>query len=188
MRDPHDRPRRPRPDQAIQARRRAADAKALAVETSVKTMARAGIPITRNAVAAHAAVSRTFTYTNERANAAVAAAQARTRAHALTHNAAATEQTQASWRERALNAEDQLKAARRELADERRLTGDLLAQLRDPDGTWITHERDRLLAENETLRQDRNALLADNRTIAHKLEAARANLTRAHQHRTEDQR
>ncbi len=41
----------------------------------------------------------------------------------------------ASWRERALNGEDQIRTLRRELTIQRRLVADLKSQLRQPDGT-----------------------------------------------------
>jgi hypothetical protein len=46
-----------------------------------------------------------------------------------------TAQEEASWRERALNAEDEIRNLRREVATRRQLVGDLLGQLREPDGT-----------------------------------------------------
>lgn len=172
---------RPHPDGAIQARRRDAAAKAKAVEKVVKTLGRTGAPITRAAVARLAGVSRSFTYENEVAHAIVTEAQARSRAGAEGRRVTMTAQQEASWRERALNAEDQIRALRRDLDAERRLVADLIGQLREPDGTWIEHDRDRLRAENQQLLAERNQLLRERDGLQRKLDGARAKVAHIHQ-------
>ena len=174
---------RPQPDRAIHARRRDAAAKAKAVEKVVKTLSRTGAPITRAAVARLAGVSRSFTYENEAAHAIVTEAQARSQAKADGRTEAITAQQEASWRERALNAEDQIRALRRDLYTERRLVADLIGQLREPDGTWIEHDRDRLRAENQQLLAERNQLLRERDALQRKLDSARANIAHIHQRR-----
>jgi hypothetical protein len=144
-------PTRPRPRRAIDARKRDSTAKVAAVRKVVKLLGRSGAPITRAAVSQLASVSRSFTYENDEAWAIIAAAQDRSQARADGSIAAITAQHEASWRERALNAEDQTRELRGELATQRRLVSDLTGQLREPDGTWIEHDRDRLRRENETL-------------------------------------
>ena len=88
-----------------------------------------------------------------------------------------TAQEEASWRERALNAEDEIRNLRRELAAQRRLVGDLLGQLREPDGTWIEHDRNRLRQENEHFLSERNQLLRERNELQRRLEGARANVS-----------
>jgi hypothetical protein len=94
-----------------------------------------------------------------------------------------TAQQAASWRERALNDEDQLRVMRHDLQAERRLVADLIGQLREPDGTWIEQDRDRLRAENQHLLTERNRLLRERDTLRRKLEGARANLARINERR-----
>ncbi|MGH9022695.1 MAG: DUF6262 family protein, partial [Acidimicrobiia bacterium] len=67
---------RPRPERAIDARRREATTKVAAVEKAVKLLGRTGAPITRAAVSHLAGVSRSFTYENDQARSIIAAAQA----------------------------------------------------------------------------------------------------------------
>lgn len=167
---------RPGPEKAIEARRRSASAKAAAVDKAVTTLARSGAPITRTGIARLAGVSRSFTYENPQANDRIAAAQAKTRARAAAADGAQTAQQEASWRERALNAEEQLRTLREELSTQRRMVADLLGQLRDPDGTWIAEERTRLREQNDHLLAERDHLAGERNTLLRKLEAARANL------------
>ena len=147
--------KQPRPDKAIDARRRAAAAKVTAVEKAVKTLGRAGAPITRAGVAQLAGVSRSFTYENDTARAMITEAQARTQARVTDRVETMTAQQEASWRERALNGEDQIRTLRRALTIQRRLVADLMGQLRQPDGTWIADDRNRLREQNEHLDAER---------------------------------
>lgn len=150
--------KRPRPDRAIEARRADSQAKVEAVEKAVRALGRAGLPITRSAVAKHARVSRTFLYENSAAADIVDKAEQRTKAKARVTQNAALDVEASSWRERALNAEDALRRTRNELVEARREVADLLGQLRDPDGTWLREDRERLLGEREALVKERNEL------------------------------
>lgn len=82
-------------------------------------MRRERTPLTYPAVARRAGVSRTFLYQNPEArklmDAAVTAAGDRRR-HALARQ---DERAEAAWRQRALNAEDALKAANAEIGTQR---------------------------------------------------------------------
>jgi len=120
--------RRPRPQQAIDARKHAAAAKVAAVRKAVKALGRTGAPVTRVGVAQLAEVSRSFTYENDAADSIIAEAQTRTQARAEGRIEQRTAQEEASWRERALNAEDEIRNLRRELATQRLLVGDLLGR------------------------------------------------------------
>ncbi len=176
-------PAQPRPEGAIGARRRDAAAKVAAVDKTVKALGRTGVPITRAGVAHLAGVSRSFTYENEHADAIITAAQSRTVARAAGRADTMTAQQEASWRERALNAEDQVRLLRREVAAQRQLLGDLIGRLREPDGTWIEHERDRLRADNEQLRSERNQLVRERNELQRRLDGARANVSRLNEQR-----
>lgn len=149
----------------------------------VKLLGRSGAPMTRAAISQLAGVSRSFTYENDEARAIIAAAQTRSQARADDRITAVTAQQEASWRERALNAEDQARELRGELATQRRLVGDLTGQLREPDGTWIEHDRDRLRRDNNTLLQERNRLVGERDELRRKLDGARANVSRLNEQR-----
>ncbi|MDV7246629.1 MULTISPECIES: DUF6262 family protein [Rhodococcus] len=182
------RPRTPKPAprQAIDARKRDAAVKVAAVQKSVKALGRTGAPITRSAVATLAGVSRSFTYQNETANSIITEAQSTSQARARGHVEVLTAQQEASWRERALNAEDRSRALRRELTVQHQLVADLLGQLRDPDGTWLEHDRNRLRDENERLLVGRNELLVERDELLRKLRGARANVSRLNHDRVKE--
>jgi len=171
-------PRRARPTHAIETRHRDAAAKLAAVRKAVKTLGRTGAPIKRTDITHLAGVSRSFTYQNEDADALIVAAQSRSQTRLVGQLRAVTAQQEASWRERALHAEDRARNLNNELGQQRQLVADLLGQLRDPDGTWLEHERGRLREENERLLFERNQLLAAQQDLHRKLEGARANVTR----------
>jgi hypothetical protein len=175
-----------RPERAIDARRRAAVLKVTAVEKAIKALGRTGAPLTRMVVAHLAGVSRSFTYENDAANRMIAAAQARSQARAEDRIETKTIQQEASWRERALNAEAEIRNLRRELSTQRQLVGDLLGQLREPDGTWIEHDRNRLRQENEHFLSERNQLLRERGELQRRLDGARANISRLNERRVQD--
>ncbi|MDP9074491.1 MAG: DUF6262 family protein [Actinomycetota bacterium] len=174
---------RPRPEQAIDARRRDTAAKVAAVEKAVNLLGRTGTPMTRAGVSKLAGVSRSFTYENEQARTVIATAQSRTQANGDGRMETVTAQQEASWRERALNAEDQARTLRQEVTRQRRLVGDLLGQLREPDGTWIENDRDRLRKENDTLLSERNKLVRERDDLQRRLDGARANISRLNERR-----
>jgi hypothetical protein len=168
----------PRPEQAIAARHRAAEAKTASVGKAIKTLARTGAPVTCAGVARLAGVSRSFLYENDQARALITTAQARTQARTAGTVPAATSQQEASWRERALNAEQRARDLHHELTAQRHLTAGLLGQLRQPDGTWLADENTRLRQQHEYLLAERNQLARDRNDLHRKLDAARANLAR----------
>lgn len=176
-------PTRQRPQRAIDARRRAAAAKVDSVEKAVKLLGRTGGPITRASVAKLAGVSRSFTYENPQARASIAAAQDRAMASAHAQAETATAEQEASWRARALNAEDALRRLRQELTTERRLVADLLGQLREPDGTWLSQDRERLRNENERLLAERNQLVREVDDLRRRLDGARSQVSRLNERR-----
>jgi hypothetical protein len=157
-----------------------------AIDKAVRALGRTGAPITRVIVAQLAGVSRSFTYENDAANQMIAAAQARTDARAEDRIESRTAQQEASWRERALNAEAEIRNLRRELLTQRQLVGDLLGQLREPDGAWIEEDRNHLRQQNEHLLSERNQLLLERNELQRRLDGARANISRLHERRAQE--
>lgn len=123
-----------------------------------------------------AGVSRTFLYENPEARSAVAAAIADTdqrRGQAL---ADLDDQREATWRERALNAEDALKTANTEILTQRTRIGELLGQIRGLQADWTEEAIQRITTENTSLKQRVRQVTTDNRTLEERLKAARSNL------------
>jgi chromosome segregation ATPase len=83
---------------------------------------------------------------------------------------------EATWRERALNAEEALKATHTEILSQRTRIGELLGQIRDLQAEWTQEAVQRITTENTTLKQRVRQLTTDNRTQDERLKAARSNL------------
>ena len=96
---------------ALAARRTSAQAALQRVHEALTRMRREKTPVTVAGVARTAGVSRTFLYDNPQARAAVAGAAAEAGTIRAQAQAVQDAGQEASWRERALNAEDALKAA-----------------------------------------------------------------------------
>ncbi|MFD4947974.1 hypothetical protein ACFWNT_37040, partial [Streptomyces sp. NPDC058409] len=79
---------------------------------------------------------------------------------------------EATWRERALNAEEGLKAAQAEILAQRTRMGELLGQIRDLQAEWTEGAIQRITTENTTLKQRVRQLTADNRSLDERLKAA----------------
>jgi hypothetical protein len=95
------------------------------------------------------------------------------------------DEQEATWRERALNAEGGLKAAHAEIIAQRARIGGLLGQVRDLESEWTKEAIARITTENTALKQRVRQLTADNRTLDERLQAARTNL-RFHDKRIAD--
>jgi chromosome segregation ATPase len=121
-------------------------------------------------------VSRTFLYGNSDAREMVTAAITTSRAHQNQRIAEHDDAREATWRERALNAEDALKAAYAEVLTQRTRIGELLGQIRDLEAEWTQEAVQRITTENTTLKQRVRQLTTDNRTLDERLKAARSNL------------
>ncbi|MFB4284398.1 hypothetical protein ACBJ59_54610 [Nonomuraea sp. MTCD27] len=81
---------------------------------------------------------------------------------------------EATWRERALNAEDALKAAHAKIVQQRGRIGELLGRIRDLEAEWTQDAIRRITTEYTTLKQRVRQLTTDNRTLDERLKAARA--------------
>lgn len=164
----------PRTAAALDARRRNTQAKLQRVKDAITVLRRQKAPITYPAVARRAEVSRTFLYENTDARTLIsdaldrAGSAGRTTAH---HD----EQQEPLWRERALNAEDALKAAHAEIRTGRERIATLLGQIRDLQQQWSDETAQQLTTENANLKQRLRQLTHDNRTLDERLQAARSN-------------
>jgi uncharacterized membrane protein len=81
-------------------------------------------------------VSRTFLYENADAKALMAAAITAVSSRSRQVQAGKDQQTEASWRERVLNAENALTAAHTEIRTQREKIGLLLGQIRDLESEY----------------------------------------------------
>ena len=166
----------PRTAAALAARHRNTQAALGRVRDTIARLRREKASVSVAAVARRAGVSRTFLYTNPDAKTAVAEAirQAGDQHHRLvveTDNS-----RELTWRERALNAEDALKAAHAEILAQRTRIGELLGRIRDLDAEWTRDAVHRITAESATLKQRVRQLSTENRTLDERLKAARSNL------------
>lgn len=170
---------------AVAARRHITQGALARVRDALSQMRREKTPVTVAAVARRSGVSRTFLYSNPEARAALAGATANAQAGKAQDLADRDAALEASWRERALNAEDALKAARAEILRQRDRIGELMGQVRDLEAEWTQEAIQRIITENTTLKQRVRQLTADNRTLDERLKAARSNL-RFHDRRIAD--
>ena len=166
----------PRTAAALAARQRGTDAALVRVQQAVARLRREKTPISVAAVSRRAQVSRTFCYDNPEARAAIATAMAEAGEHRRGLIVEQDDQREASWRERALNAEDGLKTAHTEILTQRARLGELLGQIRDLEAEWTGESIQRITTENTTLKQRLRQLIANNRALEERLAAARSNL------------
>ncbi|MGY5060700.1 DUF6262 family protein [Streptomyces sp. 900105755] len=165
----------PRTAAALAARRRKAETALERVHQAIARIRREKAQVSVAAVSRRADVSRTFLYDNAEARAAVAAAMAEA-GERRTQIPADDEKREATWRERALNAEEGLKAAQVEILTQRTRIGELLGQMRDLQAEWSEESIQRITTENTTLKQRVRQLTSDKRTLEERLQAARSNL------------
>ncbi|RZF06808.1 DUF6262 family protein [Streptomyces albidoflavus] len=132
-------------------------------------------PVTVAAVVRRAGVSRTFLYENPDARALFTDAVGQgTPAQDGTGPRLDTPNDTA-WRERALNAEDALKAAHGEIRTQRNRIAQLMGQIRDLETQWTDESIERITTENTNLKQRVRQLTQDKRTLEERLQAARSN-------------
>jgi chromosome segregation ATPase len=166
----------PRTAAALASRRRRTEAAIQRVHDAIARLRREKAPVNVAAVARRADVSRTFLYDNSEARTAVATAMAETGEHRGQPLADQVDEREATWRERALNAEAALKAAHTEIVAQRTRIGELIGQVRDLEAEWTEEAIQRITTENTTLKQRVRQLTTDNRTLDERLKAARSNL------------
>ena len=160
---------------ANQARQRRTEEKLRRVADAVRHLQRRKVPVTYPAIAARAAVSRTFLYDNPAARHLVTAAITRADDQRQQDTAARGAQAEASWQQRALNAEQALKAAHAEIRAQRARISVLLGQLRDTAPEHAEDTIQRITTENTALKQRLHDLTVSNRALEERLQAARSN-------------
>jgi uncharacterized protein YukE len=160
---------------AILARRQHAAALVRDVQDALRQLRKDRARITFRGVAARAGVSRTFLYENPEARRLVEDAITATNEERRVAVAEHDNQVEASWRERALNAEDALAAANREILQQRQRIADLMGQIRDLEQTWSQDSLQRFATENTSLKQRIRQLTDANSTLEERLQAARSN-------------
>ena len=165
----------PRTAAAIQARRQDTEQKLSRVREAITALRRQKAPITSAAVARLAGVSRTFLYENSDARILVADTVTRVNGQRAQDQTDHDAQQEASWRERALNAENALTTAHTEIRIQRTRIAELLGTIRDLEQQWSTEDIQRVNTENTTLKQRVRQLTQDNRTLDERLHAARSN-------------
>lgn len=164
-------------DAAVAARRAQVEHLLSTVQTTLRRMHRDGTRITVRGVARLAGVSRTFLYQNPDARRLVDDATATSRSQRCTARQAqyASSQQEASWRERALNAEDHLRRAHDEIRTLRARIGDLMGQLDDHAQAQAEHSIQSVASANTQLKQQIRHLSAASRQPEDKLATARSN-------------
>jgi chromosome segregation ATPase len=166
----------PRTAAALAARHRDTQAALGRVRDTIARLRREKTPVSVAVVARRAGVSRTFLYTNADAKTAVAEAIREVGDQRSRLLAEADDSREGTWRERALNAEDALKAAHAEIRAQRTRIGELLGRIRDLEAEWTQDDVQRITTDNTTLKQHVRQLTSDNRTLDERLKAARSNL------------
>jgi chromosome segregation ATPase len=164
-----------RTTQAIQARRRHVETLLQRVRDAIAELHKDHARITVRGVERRADVSRTFLYQNPDARALVAEAAARAEGRRAQQRQHATAEVNATWRERALNAEDGLKQAVAEIQTQRKRIGELLGQIRDLELDLPADAVQRLVTENTTLKQQIQTITTDNQKLTERLAASRDN-------------
>lgn len=157
---------------AIQARRNNTEQMLQRVRDALRQMRRDHIPAQTAMVARRAEVSRTFLYQNEQARKLLADAGSPAAATASRRHDAGQG---GPWKDRALNAEDALKAAYAEISSQRDQIGKLLGRIRDLEIDLPADAVERINAENRTLRQQNRKLTTDNQQLTERIKAAREN-------------
>ncbi|MGW5432793.1 DUF6262 family protein [Streptomyces sp. NPDC004059] len=166
----------PRTAAALAARRRKTATALDRVDQANARLRREKAQVSVAAIARRADVSRSFLYDNPEARTAVATAMAEGGERRSQMLADQDDQGEATWRERALNAEEALKAAHAEILVQRTRIGELLGQISDLQAEWAQEAIQRITTENTTLKQRVRQLTTDNRTLDERLKAARSNL------------
>ncbi|MDX2683213.1 DUF6262 family protein [Streptomyces sp. NY05-11A] len=166
----------PRTAAALAARRRKTEASLERVHQAIARLRREKAQVSVAAVARRADVSRTFLYDNPDARTVIAAAMTDVGERRTGMLVEQDDEREATWRERALNAEEALKAAHAEIRTQRTRIGELLGQIRDFEAEWTEEAIQRITTENTALKQRIRQLTADNRTLDERLKAARSNL------------
>ncbi|MFI7356428.1 DUF6262 family protein [Streptomyces avidinii] len=160
---------------AVAARRHAADLMIGRVRDVLIQMRRERARVTFAAVARRADVSRTFLYQNVTARKLIEDAADQAAGQFSADQATKVANLEAAWRERALNAEEILKATNAEVLTQRAKIGVLLGRMRDLESDLPADAVQRLVSENTTLKDKVRQLARDNKSLDERLKGAREN-------------
>lgn len=169
-----------RPIEAIEQRARSSTECERRVRKALTKLTNTGAPFTVENVCALAGVGKTFIYDKRRPELTVAVLAARDASRATTTTRAEDkmDQANASWRERALNAEAIAKTLRAAVKDRDERIADLTGQLYDPDGTHLADENARLRGLILTLNKNLQQAQLESSRLRRSLDGARANVKR----------
>jgi hypothetical protein len=161
---------------AIDARRQQTQDKLNQVEKAIGQLRRERGRLTVRAIAERAGVSATFLYENTNARDLVKSAVENSRSRHDRLGQDQHDRIEASWRERALNAEAELNRTQKEVFAQRQRIGELMGQLRDFDQMVPGESVQQLVTENTTLKHRVHQLTQEHRKLQERLEGARSNL------------
>ncbi|MFE3943248.1 hypothetical protein ACFXPV_15460 [Streptomyces sp. NPDC059118] len=161
---------------AIAARRQQTQDKLTRVEKAIGQLRRERGRLAVRAIAERADVSPTFLYENSDARALVQQAVVDSKSRHDRRTGEKHDQIEASWRERALNAEAELTRTQNEVLVQRQRIGELMGQLRDADGMVPGEAVQHLTTENTTLKRRLQQVTQEHRKLQERLEGARTNL------------
>ncbi|MFK0182555.1 DUF6262 family protein [Streptomyces xanthochromogenes] len=161
---------------AVAVRRQQTKHKLARVEKAIAQLRRERGRLAVRAIAERAEVSATFLYENEDARGLVQQAVADSKSRHDRRMGEKHEQIEASWRERALNAESELTRTQKEVYAQRQQIGQLMGQIRDFDQMVPGESVQQLTTENTTLKHRVHQLTQEHRKLQERLEGARSNL------------
>ncbi|OEJ35321.1 DUF6262 family protein [Streptomyces subrutilus] len=161
---------------AIAARRQQTKDKLGRVEKAIAQLRRERGRLAVRAIAERAEVSATFLYENAEARALVQQAVVDSKSRHDRRTGEKHDRIEASWRERALNAESELTRTQEEVFAQRQRIGELMGQIRDFDQVAPGESLQALTTENTTLKRRVQQLTVEHRTLQERLEGARSNL------------
>jgi len=172
--------KRRRPVEAIERRATKSAECEQRVRTALTKLTKTGAPFTVENVCDLAGVGKTFVYDKRRRKLteAVLAARDASQAAGIARAEQKVEQSSASWRERALNAEALAKSLRAEVKKRAARISDLTGQLYDPEGNHLADENARLRDLVNNLNHNLHRAETDIGTFRRSLDAARANVKR----------
>ncbi|MEL5960745.1 hypothetical protein AADR41_39355 [Streptomyces sp. CLV115] len=165
----------PRTAQALQARQQWTEASLRRIKDAVAHLEKTKTPITVSAVARHAA-SPAPSSTNPRRPGCWWRKQRAGQPADGSRTATTNSQSEASWRERALNTEDALKETQDEVLSQRAQIAELLGQVRDLQTEWTEDDIVRITTKNSMLKTRVRELERENRRVTDRLAAARDNV------------
>ncbi|MFI9063878.1 DUF6262 family protein [Streptomyces sp. NPDC053429] len=161
---------------AIAARRQLTKDKLGRVEKAIAQLRRERGRLAVRAIAECAEVSATFLYENAEARALVQQAVVDSKSRHDRRTGEKHDRIEASWRERALNAESELIRTQEEVFSLRGRIGELMGQIRDFDQSVPGETVQALTLENTTLKRRTQQLAREHRSLQERLEGARSNL------------